>query len=152
MRVFRLSRKFYVNNLSGKGAAIFGNRWNSKGVEMVYTAQSRALAMAEVLVHISLEVLPDDYMMVELEIPDSMQIEVLSLEILDSSWNKHPPTSTTQKMGDKFIYDRNFGVLKVPSTVVKGDFNFLLNPNHPDIKKIKVIETVEFPFDSRIFK
>ena|SRR5690606_5934819 len=152
MRVFRLSRKIYANDLSGRGAAIFGNRWNSKGVEMVYSAQGRALAMAEVLVHLSLEDLPEDYMMVALDIPSSIKIEEIFLKNLDTDWNIHPPTSQTQKIGDKFIDDKKFCVLKVPSAVVKGDFNFLINPNHPEIKKIKIIEVVEFPFDKRIFK
>src|SRR5690606_33088777 len=144
MRVFRLSRKIYANDLSGKGAAKFGNRWNSKGVEMVYSAQSRAPAMAEVLVHLSLEDLPEDYVMVELDIPNSIKIEELSVKNLDIGWNAHPPTSQTQKTGDKFIDEKKSCVFKVPSAVVKGDFNFLINPNHPEIKKLKVIEIVVF--------
>lgn len=152
MRVFRLSRKKYVKDLSGKGAAKFGNRWNSKGIEMLYTAESRALAMAEVVVHLSLASLPDDYMMIEIEVPESVEIEVLKLHYLDANWNSNPPRSQTQILGDNFIYSKKHCVLKVPSAVVKGDFNYLLNPNHEDIKKIKIIEVTNFPFDKRIFK
>ncbi|MCG2418588.1 RES family NAD+ phosphorylase [Aequorivita sp. F47161] len=152
MRVFRLSRKKYAYDLSGKGAAKFGNRWNSKGVKMLYTAESRALAMAEVIVHLSLATLPDDYMMIEIDIPDSLKIEVLNPQVLDEDWNSNPPKLNTQKIGDSFIYSGDFCVLKVPSTVVNGDFNFLLNPNHSSISEIKIIEIVNFPFDERIFK
>lgn len=152
MRVFRLSRKKYANDLSGKGAAKFGNRWNSKGIEMLYTAESRALAMAEVLVHLSLAILPDDYMMIEIEIPDTLEIEILKSQYLDSDWNANPPQLSTQRLGDNFIYSKKYCVLKVPSAVVKGDFNYLLNPNHIDINKIKIIEITNFPFDKRIFK
>ncbi|MDN3725233.1 RES family NAD+ phosphorylase [Aequorivita sp. SDUM287046] len=152
MRVFRLSRKIYADDLSGKGAAKFGNRWNSKGMEMVYSAQSRALAMAEVLVHLSLEDLPEDYMMVELNFPDTLEIEELLLKELKADWNVHPPKSFTRKIGDVFIDNKRACVLKVPSAVVKGDFNYLINPNHSEIKKIKVVEIVEFPFDRRMFK
>lgn len=152
MRVFRLSRKVYADDLSGMGAAKFGNRWNSKGVEMVYTAQNRALAMAEVLVHLSLEDLPDDYRMVELDLHNSIKFGEIFVKDLEAEWNCHPPNTQTQKMGDKFIADKSFCLLKVPSAVVKGDFNFLINPNHLEIKKIKIIEVVEFPFDKRIFK
>jgi RES domain-containing protein len=151
MRVFRLSRKKYAHDLSGKGAAKFGNRWNSKGVEMLYTAESRALAMAEVVVHLSLASLPDDYMMIEIEIPDSLEIEVLNPQNLDKDWNSNPPKLNTQKIGDAFIYSGKCCILKVPSAVVKGDFNFLLNPNHSGIAKIEIIEIVNFPFDERIF-
>lgn len=151
MRVFRLSRKKYAEDLSGAGAAKFGNRWNSKGIEMLYTAESRALAMAEVIVHLSLASLPDDYMMIELDIPDSIEIEILERKRLDMNWNTNPPRSNTQILGDDFIHSRKHCILKVPSAVVKGDFNYLLNPNHEAIKKIKIIEITDFPFDERIF-
>lgn len=152
MRVFRLSREKYATDLSGKGAAIFGNRWNSKGVEMLYTAESRALAMAEVLVHLSLAALPDDYMMIEVEIPDFIQVELLNFNSLDENWNTNPLDPQTQTLGDTFIRSKEKCVLKVPSAVVKGDFNYLLNPNHPEIDKIKIKSITEFPFDKRVFK
>ncbi|WP_026451393.1 RES family NAD+ phosphorylase [Aequorivita capsosiphonis] len=152
MRVFRLSRKKYAEDLSGKGAAKFVNRWNSKGIEMLYTAESRALAMAEVIVHLSLAMLPDDYMMIEIEIPETINIQVLDLKYLDTGWNVNLPRSNTQIIGDGFIHSKKYCVFKVPSAVVKGDFNYLLNPNHKDIKSIKIIEVTDFPFDERIFK
>lgn len=69
MRVFRLMREKYGIELSGKGAALSGNRWNSKGTELIYCADSRALAMAEVAVHLPLSILPRDYVMFEIDIP-----------------------------------------------------------------------------------
>lgn len=152
MRVFRLSREKYAKDLSGKGAAIFGNRWNSKGVEMLYTAESRALAMAEVLVHLSLAALPDDYMMIEIDIPDFIQVELLDCNSLGENWNTNPLDPQTQALGDVFIRSNEKCGLKVPSAVVKGDFNYLLNPNHPEIDKIKIKSVTEFPFDKRVFK
>lgn len=152
MRVFRLSRKKYAGDLSGKGAAKSGNRWNSKGIEMLYTAESRALAMAEVVVHLSLASLPDDYMMIEIEIPDTIEVGILDPRRLKADWNTNPPKLNTQIIGDNFIHSKEHCVLKVPSAVVKGDFNYLLNPNHEDIQKIIIIEIVDFPFDERIFK
>lgn len=152
MKVFRLSRKKYAHDLSGKGAAIYGNRWNSKGVEILYTAESRALAMAEVLVHLSLSSLPEDYMMVEIDIPDSLNIGTLNIKSLGKEWNSNPLNLKTQKLGDVFIHSQKYCSLKVPSAVVKGDFNYLLNPNHPEIVKIKIVNITPFPFDTRIFK
>lgn len=90
MRVFRLSRKKYANDLNGKGAALFGYRWNSKGVEIVYTAESRALAISEVSVHLTLATLPNDYMMVEIEIPDSLTFEKIDVNSLEVGWNSYP--------------------------------------------------------------
>jgi len=152
MRVFRLSKRKYSKELNGKGAAKSGNRWNSKGTEIIYTAESRALAMAEVAVHLTLATLPSDYVMIEIEIPDNIIIKEIILKELDEDWNNHPPNINTQKIGDEFIDSIKECLLKVPSAVVQGDSNYLINPYHTDFKKIKIIEITDFPFDKRIFK
>jgi len=104
MRVFRLSKLKYSNDLNGKGAAKSGNQWNSKGTEIIYTAESRALAMAEVAVHLTLATLPSDYVMIEIEIPDDINIKELSLKGISEDWNNHPSTVTTQKIGNEYFY------------------------------------------------
>lgn len=152
MRVFRLSKRNYSKELNGKGASKSGNRWNSKGTEIIYTAESRALAMAEVAVHLTLATLPRNYVMIEIEIPNNIKIKELDLKELDEDWDMHPPNSKTQKIGDQFIDSVENCVLKVPSAVVKGDFNYLINTYHSDFKKIKIIEISDFNFDKRIFK
>ncbi len=152
MRVFRLLRKKYPIELSGKGAAISGNRWNSKGTELIYCADSRALAMAEVLVHLSLSILPNDFVMVEINIPSKVSICELRTEELPAGWNSFPHRLPTQKIGDDFVAERKSAVLKVPSAVVPGDFNFLINPYNPDFSAIKIAGQEDFPFDSRFFR
>ncbi|MCA1762446.1 MAG: RES family NAD+ phosphorylase, partial [Flavobacteriales bacterium] len=87
MKVFRLSREKYAHTLSGYGAALHGQRWNSKGTEVVYTAESRALAFSEVAVHISLALLPADYRMVEIDIPNSVSIREISRKTLPQGWD-----------------------------------------------------------------
>ena len=150
MKVFRLARLKYAKSLSGKGASKFGNRWNSKGVEMIYTAQSRALAMAEILVHISLNQLPSDYKMLTINIPDDLNIKNLKASELPKSWNSHPPSIYSQQVGDAFIMANEFCVLKVPSVVVYGDFNYLINPHHKEFNRIKIQSVDDFPFDQRL--
>jgi len=151
MLVFRLSREKYASELLGIGASKSGNRWNSKGTEIIYCADSRALAMAEVSVHLSLATLPKDFVMLEINIPKTVTIEVLNKKILPENWNLFPHTDKTQKRGDAFVYSKKRCVLKVPSAVVKGDFNYLINPCHKDFKKIKIINSYNFPFDDRLF-
>lgn len=151
MIVFRLSRARYKNELSGYGASVDGQRWNSKGTEVVYTAQTRALANSEVAVHIPLGILPSDYHIVEIEIPDSIQIQTLKESQLPYRWNAIPCGYESQIIGDNFVDLNDFAVLKVPSVVVKGEFNFIFNPKHIDFKKIKIINTEPFPFDPRYF-
>ncbi|HBK71085.1 MAG TPA: RES superfamily protein [Flavobacteriaceae bacterium] len=151
MQVYRISRKKYANELSGIGASKSGNRWNSKGTKIIYCADSRALAMAEVSVHLSLATLPKDFVMLEINIPKTIAVQVLSKNELSEDWSVFPHTYKTQQIGDEFIYSKKIGVLKVPSAVVKGDFNYLINPHHKDFKKIKIVDFYDFPFDNRLF-
>jgi len=152
MKVFRLSRKKYSKELSGKGASLSGNRWNSKGTEIIYCASSRALAMAEVAVHLNLALIPNDYLMIEINIPDSIDIEQIEITKLPPDWDLFPHILPTQKIGDDFINESKYCVIKVPSAVVKGDVNFLINPYHKDFKLVEINNSYSFPFDKRLFK
>jgi len=152
MEAYRLSREKFAATLSGKGGALKGARWNSIGVELIYTASNRSLAMAEVAVHFTLATLPSDYMMITIFIPDNISIQKLNISDLPTNWNTFPHPSTTQTIGDQFIADNKFCVLQIPSAVTQGDYNLLINPRHPDFKRIKIIATDKFPFDKRIFK
>jgi RES domain-containing protein len=152
MEVFRLTRKKFSSSLSGKGAAIKGARWNSIGVELIYTAANRSLAMAEVAVHFTLATLPADYMMMVIEIPDDIKIKEADVKDLQANWNDFPHPSSTQTFGDQFVSENKFCLLKIPSVVTQGDYNLLINPNHPDFTRIKIMSVEKFPFGKRIFK
>jgi RES domain-containing protein len=152
MEAYRLSRKKFADTLSGKGAALKGARWNSMGIEIIYTAGNRSLAMAEVAVHFSLATIPADYMMVSILIPDNISLQKLNIKDLPPDWNTFPHPSATQLIGDRFIQENEFCILQIPSAVTQGDYNLLINPRHPEFKKIKITSIVEFPFDKRIFK
>lgn len=152
MQVFRLSRHKFAESLSGKGSALKGARWNSIGVELIYTASNRSLAMAEVAVHFTLATLPSDYVMITLFIPDDISIQKINALDLPSNWNTFPNSNSTQIIGDKFVMDNKSFICQVPSAVTKGDFNILINPSHIDFSKIKIIDIDNFPFDERIFK
>lgn len=149
MIVFRLSKKKYKDQLSCDGASLNGQRWNSEGIEVTYTADSRALVNAEVAVHIPLGILPKDYYMVEIEIPASVQVYQFPIESLTLGWDSVPNTKDSQVVGDRFVSENRYAVLRVPSVVVKGDFNFILSPKHKGFYKIKILSTLPFPFDPR---
>ncbi|WP_264530709.1 RES family NAD+ phosphorylase [Flavobacterium sp. N502540] len=152
MKVFRIEREKYLSStLAGIGASMSeGFRWNSLNTRMVYTAESRALATLEVSVHLDLsEDLPLDRFYVEIEIPDEITIQEVRLEDLPEDWNSKPPILITQTIGDDFIDYNEAAILKVPSCIVPQEFNYLINPAHPDSKKIKVVSTNRMNFDSR---
>jgi RES domain-containing protein len=150
MIVFRLSNSKYSADLSGKGAEKAGGRWNSKGVAMVYTSASRALCTAEVAVHIPLGIVPADYELVTIEIPDDSVMEV-DIKDLPADWRSFPHSDSTQKLGDRFIREGKYLVMKVPSVVVQGEYNLLINPGHREAKKVRVLKTEPFKFDERLF-
>jgi RES domain-containing protein len=152
MRVYRIEREKYLETtLKGIGAALTeGYRWNSLNTYLVYTAESRALAILEVSVHLDLsEDLPTDRYYVEINIPDKVDILELRIEDLPENWDSKPPILETQYIGDDFVKDNSAAVLKVPSCIVPTEFNYLINPNHPDSKIITVISKAPVTFDQR---
>jgi len=151
MIVYRLAKQAYVNDLSGRGAEITGGRWNSKNTAILYTSGSRALAAIEIAVHTPLGIIPKNYWMLSIELPDDVKILELDTDDLPGSWNGNPFTHSTQFIGDDFISSRKQLVLQVPSATVQGDFNYLINPQHVDFKYIKIKSTEPFNFDSRLF-
>lgn len=153
MIVFRIEREKYLKTtLTGIGASLAkGYRWNSFNTKLVYTAESRALSTLEVSVHLDLsEDLPTDRFYVEIEIPDEITIQEVRIEDLPEDWFSKPPTIITQTIGDDFVLQNESAILKVPSSIIPQESNYLVNPNHLDAKKIKVISTSSMNFDSRL--
>lgn len=152
METYRLCREKFSHSLSGKGAALKGARWNSIGVELTYSAANRSLAMAEVAIHLTLATVPEDYVMMTLYIPDDLGVQHITTAELPAGWNVFPYPLTIQAIGDRFVSENRYCLLKVPSAVTQGDFNILINPNHSGFGRIKMIDSQRFPFDSRVFK
>jgi RES domain-containing protein len=151
MIVYRLSRGKFKNDLSGRGAELAGGRWNSKGVAMLYTSESIALCTVEIAVHMPLGIVPLDYFLVRIEFPDDSLISILPSDTLPENWQTYPHSNITQEIGDNFILEEQYLVLKVPSATVQGNYNYLINPRHKDFKNVTVVETSAFEFDKRLF-
>ncbi len=152
MEVFRLSKEKYAHSLSGKGAAIQGGRWNSQGVEIIYSSANRSLAMAEIAVQVAYGNLPLNYMMITIHIPDTAPTQIIHSDVLNHDWNIFPEKRQTQLIGDKFIDENKALILKVPSAVTMGDYNYLINPRNKLFELVKIINVSPFTFDNRIFK
>lgn len=152
MRVYRLSKEKYKDDLSDRGAENFGGRWNSRGTRMVYTSDSRALAKLEVAVNVALHRIPKNYFMTIIEIPDVAVADYNSKLLEGKNWKNNPPIKFTQSEGDNFVKSGSDLALKVPSVVVEGDYNYIINPSHPNIGLVKIVATEKFSFDMRLFK
>ena len=134
---------------SGEGSARRGGRWNLFGTRVVYTAESRALAMVELLVNAE-----DRARLGALEwifVPATIPNELIERPAKFSpSWRDYPHNRETQVFGSEWIKARRSVALPVPSAVVSGEFNYLLNPAHPDFKRVKVGKPEPFSFDPRL--
>lgn len=116
---------------------------------MLYTSQSRALAFAEVAVHLPIGIVPKDYYLISIEIPDTADLLELTNADMPPDWRSYPHSNSTQQIGDGFILAAEYLVLIVPSAVVPGDCNYLINPAHHQFKEIKIVDEEPFEFDSR---
>jgi RES domain-containing protein len=152
MIVFRLLNHRYTNGLNGEGSQLVGGRWNSPGLLLIYTSQSRSLSTAEVAVNLPLGNVPHDYDMITINIPDNIKISEIIGKNLPKSWKTFPQSSMARKIGNEFIMQNKFLVMKVPSAVVPGDYNYLINPRHPDFSRIEIIKREPYEFDERFFK
>ena len=150
MIVYRLSREKYKGDLSGRGAEIAGGRWNSVGVALLYTGENRALCTTEIAVHTPLGIIPQDYHLVSIKLPKA-GIEEVHITDLPENWNTFPHQLFTKKYGDDFVHRNRSLILKVPSAVVQGEYNYLINPYHKKFGVVKIIKTEPFKFDKRLF-
>ncbi|TSD67403.1 RES domain-containing protein [Inquilinus sp. KBS0705] len=149
MTLYRIAKCNYVNDLTGTGARLYGGRWNSEGKSMVYLASSRALAALEVLVHMPPLLLPNNFCIAEIEVPDK-NILTLDESTLPDNWQDVSYPAELKQIGNTFIREAAYLMLKVPSAVVPQEYNYLLNPWHPDIKKVSILKTLPFSFDERL--
>lgn len=151
MKVFRITHKKWSKQLTASG---FPARWNSGGVFIVYTAESRALAYLESVVHRGLADFSIPFIMMEILVPDDLKIKEISTKDLPSGWNEIGDLGyrKCQPIGDNWISRAESAILKVPSALVAKESNYLFNPNHPEFTKIKIKSEVPFIFDDRIKK
>jgi RES domain-containing protein len=84
-----------------------------------------------------------------LEWPDSV-VERFPAEKLPTNWRVHPPPLETKEIGDSWVKQRRSAVLALPSAISPADTNFLLNPEHPDFKRIRIFPQIDYEFDSRL--
>lgn len=149
IRAWRIVKeKHAATAFSGEGARLYGGRWNSAGVSMVYTSATLALATLESLVHLNPPV-TFKYVAFPVEFEDNF-VEEMAPASLPADWAEEPPPPATKKMGDLWVKESRSAVLKLPSVIIPGESNFMLNPAHPDFRKIAIHKPESFSFDPRL--
>ena len=147
MLVFRITIIKYSDSLKASGRA---SRWNSNEVEMIYTSSSQSLACLENVVHRNLLGLNQAFRVLTIQIPNEVFIHEFNLEELPSDWKSYHQMPLTQSIGDEWVKSSKSAVLKVPSSIIQQEYNYLINPAHQDFKKISIQSIDPFVFDERI--
>ncbi len=155
MRCFRLVDEDYLEAaFSGAGARLYGGRWNSPGVGVVYTAQSLSLAQLELLVHLEAEaVLRGHWRYFAVEVDPQAIMACESWSELPPDWAAWPAPVATQAIGDRWIAESVSVALSVPSAVTPGEYKLLLNPAHPEYAAAVLVAAPEsLRLDQRLIK
>lgn len=150
MRVYRIAGRKYAYDLSGTGAAMNGGRWNKKGTPVLYTGESREIALLETIVHTPPLLVPALDLLI-IEIPDGSVTE-LNTEQLPPNWMDYPAPAILAELGENWVQEGKTLALRTPSSILESAHNFVLNPRHPDYPKVRVVEHIPFRFDSRLLK
>lgn len=151
MIVYRLTHGKYKDDISGKGAQIAGGRWNSVGNRMLYTCENRALCVTEIAVHTPLGIVPQNYFLQSIALPD-IEHKTIEVDQLGPNWRNFPHHFSTKIIGDQFLDAEDYLYMKVPSAIIMEEYNYVVNPLHPDFSKVKITETRRIEFDRRLFE
>ena len=141
--------RYAAHAFDGEGARLYGGRWNSPGVKMVYTAESLALAALEILAHTGKSSLLASYSRCAVHFDDSL-ITSLDRSLLPANWRAYPAPPESQLLGDTWIANSSSVVLKVPSVLIETESNYLINPQHPDFGSLVIDQPEPFNFDPRL--
>lgn len=156
MQVFRLAKekpgRYLADDLSGNGAALAGGRWNPRGMPVLYACAHVSTAVLEARVHMAGLLPISNLFLVTLEVPDA-DIAAAFVPAIPAGWNAldHDPARTVA-LGREWLSAAKSLVMQVPSVVCPHEFNLLLNPLHPHMKRVSVVDKRPFSMDRRLFR
>ncbi|MGL5891594.1 MAG: RES family NAD+ phosphorylase [Bacteroidia bacterium] len=152
MMVYRISRERFARDLTGEGAKLHGGRWNIPGFPCIYTASSRSLAMLEFRVHLhDISQTPPDLRLLCLEVPER-SVTVIDPELASPNWRNYPSPGECMRYGAVQLLKQESLLIKVPSSIVPEEYNILINPLHPKMKQVKIVDCLPLLLDPRLFK
>ena len=147
MKVYRITKTQYADDLNGTGSKLFGGRWNHIDTPCIYTSENRALAVLEYSVNIAMDFIPRALSLCTFEMDES-KIYELKPEDLPGNWGDTPVPKATQDFGTGLLQQKH-GILKIPSIIIPQEFNYILNPLAEKIN-FKFLDSKDFIFDLRI--
>ncbi len=150
MIAYRLAKQAFAV-LDGEGARLYGGRWNSPGVPMVYSSPSLALAAIELFVHLEPNQQPDDLVSIAAQLPEGEPAQRLEPNRLPPNWWSDD-FEPLRVIGDRWIREGSSLAIEVPSAALQVEWNVLVNPLHPAVPQIKIELPQPFHFDARMFR
>ncbi len=150
MFVYRIAGKKYSDDITGTGAAKYGSRWNKKGTPVVYTGESKEIALLETHVHTPPIIIPK-LDIVTIEIPDH-SVTTIEIDKLPPNWKLYPAPTILSEIGERWVNKSKTIALKIPSCIIHSAYNLILNCRHPDFSGVKIVDIKNFEFDSRLVK
>jgi len=151
LTVYRIVKARHARGaFSGDGARLAGGRWHRPGEAAVYASSSLALAVLETFVQLGDDGLQIRFVHFRIRIPDSVNLERCGRP--PRNWRAEPPQSSSMRYGSAWLRAGRAAVLEVPSAIVPSERNYLLNPAHPDFRRIQRGRAQAFVFDSRLWK
>ena len=151
MRVWRICKAEHAATaFSGEGALLYPGRWHHAGTPVVYCSESRALAALEQLVHLHRNRLPTGFVCFGVAIPEGLEVTRLRMRDLQTGWRRQPGPPELPDIGTGWAEAGETAVLQVPSAVVPGEHNVLLNPRHPGFARVTISDQEPFASDERL--
>jgi len=142
--------RFAQSAFNGEGARLYGGRWNPKGWEVVYTAESQSLALLELMVQD--DALRAHYVLIPAQLPTDLPETRIDVHQLPDDWRTIGARDVLQARGLTWLEGGQNAMLNVPSAVVPAERNYLLNPRHPDFSRIVIGEAQSLQTDTRLLR
>jgi RES domain-containing protein len=149
MEVYRVGKTKWAKDLSGEGSRLHGGRWNHPGTACLYASQNRALSVLEYTVNTNIYDIPRALSITTIVIPDDL-IGNYPLAELPGNWKEYPAPSSTKDFGTHQLKLTKHAVLRLPSSIIPNEYNFILNPAHARSGSFKVTHIEDFVYDVRI--
>ena len=151
MEIFRIAQERFADDLSGNGSRLYGGRWNSEGVFALYASGTRSMALLETLAHTPAKMLnSNDYQLITLSVPDNIVPVQILLSSLPGNWDTPDTRPITKRLGDKFVNDKINLIIAVPCVLLPEEINYVINPLHKDMRKVKIVYKRRIYFDNRV--
>lgn len=150
MRIFRIAKTNFIEDLSGEGARLYGGRWNKPGDAVIYFSEHLSLCVLEILARTEYQFLRSGFSYLEAEIPDSLIRHISKPSKIHFNWNIEPPNMETQIYGSDWLRSKKDLAISIPSAVLPQEWNVLINPGHSLFSEIKILNIAPLVLDSRI--